>query len=188
MKRASRSQKKDSSLTSLWKRGASRGLPSPWSSLSRAGAVLMTPGLHTCSSLSADQPAVASPGIWQVAEIVLNSYGCTEADGANTLSTPSWGLTQCLSPNLGVQAPLSSIPRHHQVLCLQTVPAWLGQGPGAIRCLSAVSCPLLAFPMAGNLFLSQIPDGPLFSEAQKWVMEKARSLSDLCRLGWSGSR
>lgn len=165
MKRASRSQKKDSSLTSLWKRGASRGLPSPWSSLSRAGAVLMTLGLHTCSSLSADQPAVASPGIWQVAEIVLNSYRCTEADGANTLSTPSWGLTQCLSPNLGVQAPLSSIPRHHQVLCLQTVPAWLGQGPGARGHPVPQCCELssVSFPHGGeSVPLSDSRWAPLF--------------------------
>lgn len=34
------------------------------------------------------------------------------------------------------------------------------------------------------MFFSRIPDGPLFSEAQKWVREKAGDLWDLCRLGW----
>lgn len=53
-------------------------------------------------------------------------------------------------------------PQTHQVLCLQTVPARLSQGPGAVPCHGAVSTPPQLPLERGSLRFQ----GPLFTEVQ----------------------
>lgn len=89
-----------------------------------------SPGLHAGPPLSADQDAQRQG---ELAPHPLPA-GPTVSPQPSfpRLTFPRlWGLAECLSPNLRVQAsPSSSIPSCHQVLCLQTVPA---RPPGSAR-------------------------------------------------------
>lgn len=160
--------------------GRAGGPGPPPSSLSQAGAVPPPPGLGACCSPAAGRAAVA----WQRPQVALDSHRCSEADRVPAWSIPSWahseptalfpvgtghsprlwGLAQGLPPDLRVPASFpSSTPRHHQVLCLQTVPARLSQGPRAVPCHGAVSTPL-QLPTGQGVFLRFL--GPLFTQVQ----------------------
>lgn len=88
-----------------------------------------------------EQPAGASSGIWQIPKVARGPDRGTEAELMPCPLPPGPTKPEALFPWLvdisqgfgaspRVQGSLSSIPRHHQVSCLQTVPVQLTQGPG----------------------------------------------------------
>lgn len=178
-----------SSLTSLWRRSAGGGAPSP-RLCSFPGTPRRPPSVRRPGRSEAGRARTSPTPRWAHGEppALLPAADLPEAVGPRRVSLPQPqgpGVPLLLHPQLSPSLMFTNGARP---------PTGLSQGPGAaVRCLGAVSTPPpLALPtgdMGGRASLSDSRWAhPPFSEAQKRVMEKAGNLSDLCRVGWSGSR
>lgn len=188
--RVSRSQKKEPSLTSLWRRSVGREPPSPAEQPILCRGRAHYPRTQPLLSLSADQPALASSGTWEVPKIALSSHRCTEADRVMPCPLPH-GPTAHRPPPFPWLIDISPGPRPvcfpkpedpgSPLLSSQTSPSLMftngaspaqpgARGHPVPRCCEN---PSVSFPHGGESAFSQIADGPLFSEAQGWMMDKA---------------